>query len=48
LLAIIIIPLRGPKKHKTPATIKLSNLAVNENGYLENARAIVAKHHHYQ
>ena len=35
LLAIIIIPLLGPKKKKTPSPDGLSDLSVNENGFLE-------------
>ena len=35
LLAIIILPLFGPKKKKTPSPQGLSDLSVNENGFLE-------------
>jgi len=35
LLAIIILPLFGPKKKKTPPPQGLSDLSVNENGFLE-------------
>ena len=45
LLAIIIIPLFGPKKRKSPASGGLSNLAVNESGYLETFSGSTEKHH---
>jgi hypothetical protein len=35
LLAIIILPLFGPKKKKTPSPQSLGDLSVNENGFLE-------------
>lgn len=35
LLAIIILPLFGPKKKKTPSPHGLGDLSVNENGFLE-------------
>ena len=35
LLAIIILPLIGPKKKKAQPETGLSRLAVNEEGYLE-------------
>jgi hypothetical protein len=38
LLIVIILPLAGPKKKKETKTtsVELSDLAVNENGYLES------------
>jgi hypothetical protein len=35
LLAIIIIPLAGPKKKQVKRINEVSNIAVNENGFLE-------------
>jgi hypothetical protein len=35
LLAIIVLPLIGPKKKKNPAEKGISRLAVNKNGYLQ-------------
>ena len=46
LLAIIIIPLIGPKKKKEAAVKVLSSLAVNERGYLEHN--VANNHDHYQ
>ncbi len=46
LLAIIIIPLIGPKKKKRAVVKVLSSLAVNERGYLEHN--VVNNHDHYQ
>jgi len=47
LLACIIIPLRGPRQ--TPKTKQtkpeLSNLAVNEKGYLEHLHNIPGEEH---
>jgi hypothetical protein len=48
LLAVIIIPLIGPKKKKAIAVRSISKLAVNENGYLENFTGEPAHHHHVQ
>lgn len=45
LLAIIIVPLAGPKKKKTVAVKACSNLSVNERGYLENNTINQASHH---
>jgi len=51
LLAIIIFPLFGPKQKKTPSPQGLSDLSVNENGFLEAYTADdithqpVQKHH---
>jgi hypothetical protein len=45
LLAIIILPLFGPKRKKLPAPDGLSHLAVNENGCLEIFSAGAEKHH---
>ncbi|PWK78381.1 hypothetical protein LX99_02225 [Mucilaginibacter oryzae] len=36
LIAVIIIPLAGPKKRKAPCKTELSTLAVNADGYLEH------------
>ena len=36
LLAVIIVPLIGPKKKKLPAPTGISDLAVNDEGYLEH------------
>ena len=45
LLAIIVLPLIGPKKKK-PLTVKaMSNLSVNENGYLEHFTGNTLDHH---
>jgi len=46
LLAVIVIPLIGPKKKKAIAVPSFSKLAVNENGYLENFTGEPAHHHH--
>jgi len=48
LLAVCIIPLGGPKKAKTLATVRLSRLAVKENGYLEYATGDTGGHHHME
>lgn len=51
LLGVIIFPLTGPKKAGTPKKLKkqkqeLSNLYVNENGYLEYIDNDKNRHHH--
>jgi hypothetical protein len=45
LLAIIIIPLIGPKKKKKIAPVKLSTISVNERGYLEHFKSSAMDHH---
>jgi hypothetical protein len=45
LIAIIIIPLVGPKKKKSIPVKTLSNLSVKENGYLEYASIDPLNHH---
>ena len=50
LLGVIIFPLAGPKKARGPKKLKkhkpeLSNLHVNENGYLEYIRNDKDPHH---
>ncbi|ASU32003.1 hypothetical protein [Mucilaginibacter xinganensis] len=45
LLAIIILPLFGPKKKKTKSTGGLSRLAVNGGGFLEPITGEPAKQH---
>jgi hypothetical protein len=45
LLAIIILPLFGPKKKKVPTQKGISGLAVNEGGYLEHFIANPTDHH---
>jgi hypothetical protein len=45
LLAIIILPLIGPKKKKIQAEKGISRLAVNEDGYLEYFTANPQDHH---
>jgi len=46
LLAVIVIPLIGPKKKKVITVRSVSKLAVNENGYLENFAEKPVRHHH--
>jgi hypothetical protein len=48
LLAIIIFPLIGPKKKEPVNPVTLSNIAVNENGFLEQVTTGPANHHHVQ
>ncbi|MCO5946416.1 hypothetical protein [Mucilaginibacter flavidus] len=48
LLAIIILPLFGPKKKKTPLPQGLSDLSVNENGLLEVYTVDNIEHHPVQ
>lgn len=48
LLAIIIFPLFGPKQKKTPSTQGLSDLSVNENGFLEVYTADNIEYHPVQ
>ena len=47
LLGVIIFPLAGPKKARAPKKRKqeLSNLHVNENGYLEYIKNDKDSHH---
>jgi hypothetical protein len=45
LIAIIVLPLTGPKKKKTAVVKAISNLSVNENGYLEHFAGNSADHH---
>jgi len=45
LIAIIIIPLVGPKKKKVTPVKTLSNLSVRENGYLEYTASNSLNHH---
>jgi hypothetical protein len=45
LLAIITLPLIGPKKKKVQAEKALSRLAVNKDGYLEYFTAKTKGHH---
>ena len=45
LLAIITLPLIGPKMKKVQAEKALSRLAVNEHGYLEYFTANPQDHH---
>jgi hypothetical protein len=37
LLAVIVIPLGGPQKKKTKTLHEISDILVNEEGYLEYA-----------
>ncbi|AYL94540.1 hypothetical protein [Mucilaginibacter celer] len=39
LIAVIIIPLAGPKKEKASPKTEMSALAVNADGYLENFKS---------
>ena len=48
LLAIIILPLFGPTKRKIPSPQGLSDLSVNENGFLEVYAADNIEHHPVQ
>ena len=47
LLACIIIPLAGPRTtaKKKPAARELSDIAVNENGYLEHLHPVPGEEH---
>jgi hypothetical protein len=36
LLAVIVIPLAGPKRKKVATTVGVGKFAVNEEGYLEH------------
>jgi hypothetical protein len=45
LLAIIIIPLVGPRKKKKAAPVKLSAFSVNEEGFLEHFKGNPMDHH---
>lgn len=45
LLAILILPLFGPKKKKAKAHGGISKLAVNKNGYLEHFNNAPADRH---
>jgi hypothetical protein len=45
LLAVIIVPLIGPKKKKLPATTGISDIAVNEEGYLEHYTGKPGEHY---
>ena len=45
LIAIIIVPLGGPKKKKSKSPAGLSAILVNENGYLEYSGTASADHH---
>ena len=48
LLLVIVLPLAGPKKKKTPkvALVEISNWAIDENGGLQNF--VTAEPHHHQ
>nr|WP_183560402.1 hypothetical protein [Mucilaginibacter sp. SP1R1]MBB6149349.1 hypothetical protein [Mucilaginibacter sp. SP1R1] len=48
LLAVIIIPLSGPKRKKAATETGMSKLAVNEGGYLEHFVGIPEDHHPVQ
>jgi hypothetical protein len=45
LIAVVIIPLAGPKKKKASPKTEISALAVNEDGYLEHFQ-ITPEYHH--
>jgi hypothetical protein len=45
LIAIIIIPLIGPKKKKSKSPEGLSAILVNENGSLEYFNNVPSDHH---
>lgn len=45
LIAIIVLPLAGPKKKKTAVVKAVGNLSVNENGYLEHFAGGSVDHH---
>jgi hypothetical protein len=45
LIAIIIIPLVGPKKKKSKSPEGLSAILVNENGCLEYFNNVPSDHH---
>lgn len=47
LLAIIVVPLFAPSKHKKEESITvLSDIAVNEGGFLEHYMPDENDHHH--
>jgi len=46
LLAVIIIPLGGPQKKTTKTSHQISNILVNEEGYLEYAIDHDTDQHH--
>lgn len=45
LIAVIIIPLAGPKKKKASPKTEMSMLAVNADGYLEHFKSNPEYHH---
>ena len=48
LIAVIVIPMAGPKKKKTPktTTVEISDWAIDENGRLESYIQAEPDHHH--
>ena len=48
LIAVIIIPLAGPKKKKASPETEISALAVNADGYLEHFESHTQQHHPVQ
>jgi len=48
LLAVIIIPLAGPKRKKSTYATGTSKFAVNEDGYLEHYTGNTVHHHPVQ
>jgi hypothetical protein len=44
-IAVIVVPLAGPKKKKKTVQPGIGNLAVNGEGYLEPIPAVQAAHH---
>jgi hypothetical protein len=47
-IAIIIVPLSGPKKKKSAIKGDIGKLAVNGEGYLESVSSSPANHHPVQ
>jgi len=48
LLAVIVIPLIGPKRKKAITVRSMSKLVVNESGYLENFTGEPIRNYHVQ
>ena len=47
-IAIIIVPLSGPKRKKSATKLDMGKLAVNGEGYLESVSLSLANHHPVQ